>query len=84
MIKRGRTTTAQFRKAVKIGDRVTLTWDMGGADMSRDYVVVDILPPTYSVSQGREIILQNPARPGHIGALVRDLASDRTRLTFAD
>ena len=82
MIKRGRVTSAKFRKSVKIGDLVTYSWNYGGEVLTRDYRVTEILPPWVGYpAQGRELVMK-PVNGETGGILVRELNTTDARLTF--
>lgn len=79
-IRRGRITTAAFRKSVKVGDVVTYTWEVDS--YVRHYIVVEIRDADQSPlpKLGRTLLLEDVQRRRII---VRDLGSTTARLTAA-
>lgn len=83
-MKRGRVTSAEFRKNVKVGDVVTCTWNYGFGTHYRKYRVAEILVAADSPypAQGRELVLDS-VDGCRSQILVRELRSDTMRLTAA-
>lgn len=82
-MKRGRATTAQFRKAVEVGSVVTCTWNHGFGTKSRNYRVTEIRPADRSPfpAQGRELLMTSVDGP-ESNILARELNVGTTRLTL--